>query len=343
MIHTKPRACRLAGPRWRAHSAEQMMRLRLIFALACLPAWVGCLATDHKVEPAKLGTASRTSAMLAVIDQPGPIAFETVASADWSVDRSGLINLDNAKAKAAGLKDGLEPIQLFFHAVEHPTKGLFIVDTGAERALRDDPEHAGLSGMAANAFGVDRMKVKVPLADYLAKRGKPLAGVLLTHMHADHIAGTPDVPAGTPIYAGPHEATSRAFMNVFTQSLTDKLFAKQGPISELAFSPDPDQRFDGVIDLFGDGSLWALYVPGHTPGSVAYVARTTSGPVLMTGDTCHTAWGWNNDVEPGSFTTDRPANIESLARLRRLVREHPAIAVRLGHQSLQPSAPTAQR
>jgi N-acyl homoserine lactone hydrolase len=320
-----------------------MKRSRLISVLLFAPLGAACIATDHQVEPAKLGVSSRTSAMLAVIDQPGPIAFETIQSADWSVDRGGLINLENPKAKAAGLKDELEPIQLFFHALEHPTKGLFIVDTGAERALRDDKEHAGLSGMAAKAFGVERMKVKLPLADYLAKRGKPLAGVLLTHMHADHIAGIPDVPLGTPIYAGPGEATSRAFLNLFTQSLTDRLFAKQAPISVLGFSPDPDQRFDGVVDLLGDGSLWALHVPGHTPGSVAYLARTTSGPVLMTGDTCHTAWGWNNDVEPGSFTTDRAKNIESLGRLRRLVREHPAITVRLGHQSLQPSAATVQR
>lgn len=302
--------------------------LLVVFVAACLP-------TDHAVEQTKLGNASKTSALLEVIDKPGPIAFETVVSADWSVDRSGLINLDNPRAKAAGLKDGLEPIQLFFYAFVHPTKGLFIVDTGVDRALRDDPSHAGLSGMAANAFGVDRMKVKLPLGEYLAKAGKPLAGVFLTHMHADHVAGMLDVPAGTPIYVGPHEASFRAFMNVFTQSLTNKLFAKQGPIHELEFAPDADQRFEGVVDVFGDGSFWALYVPGHTPGSLAFVARTTAGSVLMTGDTCHTVWGWKNDVEPGSFTADRPKNIESLARLRRLAAEHPSVSVRLGHQAMK--------
>lgn len=301
--------------------------LSLLFVVACSP-------TDHAVEQTKLGNASQTSALLAVIDQPGPLSLETVASADWSVDRSGLINLDNPRAKAAGLKDGLEPIQLFFHAFVHPSKGLVIVDTGVDRALRDDPEHAGLNGLAAKAFGVDRMKVDLPLGDYLAKAGKPLAGVFLTHMHADHISGMLDVPAGTPIYVGPHEASFRAFMNAVTQSLTNKLFAKQGPIHELQFSPDADRRFEGVVDVLGDGSFWALYVPGHTPGSLAFLARTTAGPVLMTGDTCHTAWGWNNDVEPGSFTADRAKNADSLAKLRRLVREHPSVSVRLGHQAL---------
>jgi hypothetical protein len=63
----------------------------------------------------------------------------------------------------------------------------------------------------------------------------------------------------------------------------------------------------------------------------------------MTGDTCHTAWGWNNDVEPGSFTMDRKQNIVSLERLRRLAREHPAMAVRLGHQWLGTPAATVAR
>jgi glyoxylase-like metal-dependent hydrolase (beta-lactamase superfamily II) len=89
-----------------------------------------------------------------------------------------------------------------------------------------------------------------------------------------------------------------------------------------------------VLDVFGDGSLWALWTPGHTPGSTAYLARTTTGPVLFTGDTCHTAWGWHNQVEPGSFTADHARNAESLGRLEALVREHPQIDVRLGHQYL---------
>ncbi len=54
--------------------------------------------------------------------------------------------------------------------------------------------------------------------------------------------------------------------------------------------------------------------------------------MLFTGDTSHTRWGWENDVEPGTFTADQARNADSLARLRRLVQEHPEIDVRLGHQ-----------
>lgn len=297
-----------------------------------------CTLTTHPVQPAELGAARSTDDLLAVIDRPGPIQVESVSSADWSIDRKGLIDLDDPKAKAAQLKDGLEPIQIYFHALRHPQHGLFIVDTGVESALRDAPERAVVSGMLANAFGVERMDIHMPLGEYLGDAHEALRGVLLTHLHADHILGLPDVPRTAAIYAGPGEAHARGIQNLVIQDVTDSLFADKAPLQELRFAPDRSGRFEGVLDLFGDGSLWALAVPGHTPGSVAYLARTPDGPVLMTGDTCHTAWGWQNGVAPGSFSANPEQNAVSLKRLKRLVREHPTISVRLGHQAL-PATP----
>lgn len=307
--------------------------MRFVFLCLCLSLGA-CRLTTHAVQASELGTPSSSEALLAVIDQPGPLQLESVNSSDWTIDRQGLINLEHPKAKAAGLKEGLEPIQIYFHALRHPERGLYIVDTGVERALRDDPEHAALGGMAANAFGVERMDIHKPLGDYLKAAGTPLRGVFLTHLHADHILGMPDVPEDAEIYAGPGEASQRALPNIVVQGLTNHLFEHNAPLQELQFKPDSSGRFAGVIDLFGDKSFWAIAVPGHTIGSVAYLARTTQGSVLITGDTCHTAWGWQNEVEPGTFTTDREKNAHNLKRLVQLVREHPAISVRLGHQAL---------
>jgi glyoxylase-like metal-dependent hydrolase (beta-lactamase superfamily II) len=87
-----------------------------------------------------------------------------------------------------------------------------------------------------------------------------------------------------------------------------------------------------TINSADDGSAFAISVPGHTPGSTAYVLRTPKGPILLTGDTCHTRWGWEHSVEPGSYTADQPTNRKSLLLLEELVRRHPAMDVRLGHQ-----------
>jgi glyoxylase-like metal-dependent hydrolase (beta-lactamase superfamily II) len=303
----------------------------LILALPALAG--GCAITSHAHQRATLGVPRRASDLLAVIDQPGPIELTTVNSTDWAVDRSGLINLDHPTARAAHLKDEPEPIRVFFHAVRHPERGLFIVDSGVERALRDAPKRAAIRGLVASYMHLEKMNFQAPLGDWLATQHEPLRGVFLTHLHLDHAAGIPDVPADVPIYTGPGDLDERTVNNMMVRPTLNRMLAGHRPLEEWPFTADPDHRFSGVLDVFGDGSFWAIHVPGHTAGSTAYLARTPRGPVLLAGDTSHTVWGWEHDVEPGSFTADHAANADSLARLRRLVKEHPAIDVRLGHQS----------
>lgn len=306
--------------------------LHLLAGAALASALAGCTVTGHPEAPSDLGTARAEADLLAVIDRPGPLAVETVVSADWAVDRGGLLNLESPKARAAGLADGPEPIQIYFHAIRHPTRGTFLVDTGVERALRDAPDRAAFRGLAARFMHVDRLVVRRPLGDWLAAESSPVSGVLLTHLHLDHLTGMPDLPAGTPLYAGPGEATTRGLLNAFVRGATDRALDAKGAIRAWPFRRDATGRLDGVVDVFGDGTLWALLLPGHTPGSTAYLARTPSGPVLLTGDVCHTRWGWDHGVEPGGFNGDSDAARVSFERLRAFAAEHPRMSVRLGHQ-----------
>jgi N-acyl homoserine lactone hydrolase len=302
-----------------------------------------CAPTTHAVAPSTIGVPRSTADLAAVVDEPGPVTVETVVGADWQVDRSGLINLNHDKAVAAGLKDGPEPVIVPFHAIHHPTEGLYLVDTGVEKALRDAPEKAAVKGMLASFMHIDKMVFHTDTAAWIGRQKEPVRGVFLTHLHVDHISGMRDVPSSAIVYTGPGEATEKAFLHMFVRGVTDDALDGKGPVREWRFQPDPSGAFQGVIDVFGDRTVWALSVPGHTPGSTAYLARTPNGPVLMVGDACHTAWGWQHGVEPGTFSDDQKKSADSLARLERFVARHPRIDVRLGHQMLpqKPAAPTA--
>jgi glyoxylase-like metal-dependent hydrolase (beta-lactamase superfamily II) len=301
-------------------------------ALAVLVLVTGCKTSSHAVTPATLGTPSSTEALVALLDQPGPIELETVASADWEVPRAGLINLDNAQAKAAGLVDGPEPIQVYFHVLKHPTKGTWFVDSGMQSAYRDAPDTAAIRGLATSAMNLSKLKVHQSPGDWLKTHPEGVNGVLLTHLHLDHASGLPDLPASTAVYSGPGEAAASSFQNLVVQGNTDRELEGKGAINEWVYAADATGRFDGVLDVFGDGSVFALLVPGHTPGSTAYLVRTTKGPVLLTGDACHTRWGWDHDVEPGTFSGEIARSAVSFKKLKGFVAEHPAIDVRLGHQ-----------
>jgi N-acyl homoserine lactone hydrolase len=120
--------------------------------------------------------------------------------------------------------------------------------------------------------------------------------------------------------------------DVVLRSNIARLLDGHDAIGEWRFAPDPAGRFDGVVDVFSDGSVWAIGVPGHTPGSTAYLVRTGQGPVLLTGDASHTRWGWENDVEPGTYSDDPARSAASLRKLRAFAADHPDVEVRFGHQ-----------
>ncbi len=310
-----------------------MTSLRLATLGVALPLWLSaCAYSGHSVRVAELGVPRSSRAMEAVLDLPGTVTVETVVSADWYVPLSGLLNLDHPKAKAAGLHDRDEPMHIYFHALRHPSRGLFVVDTGVPRAFRDDPPASGVGWLVRRELHLEKMVFHVPFGDWLARQPDKLAGVFLTHLHIDHIAGMPDVPKGTAIYAGPGETDYRAMVHLLLAGSVDGLLQGHAAIGAWQFRADADGELAGVLDVFGDGMVWALHVPGHTPGSTAYVVRTPAGPVLLVGDTCHTRWGWDNSVEPGDYTRDQAQNAASLAKLRALAARHPTLKVRLGHQ-----------
>lgn len=113
------------------------------------------------------------------------------------------------------------------------------------------------------------------------------------------------MPAGTPVYTGPGEASDRAFVNLVVQGNSDRALAGKPPLSEWTYAREDAGLFDGAVDIFGDGSVWALWLPGHTPGTTAYLVRSTKGPVLLAGTSATPAGAGSTTWSPARSTTTR--------------------------------------
>jgi glyoxylase-like metal-dependent hydrolase (beta-lactamase superfamily II) len=273
------------------------------------------------------------------LDEPGPISFEKHVAADWVIPRKGLINLHHEEAKAHGLENGPEAIQVYFYILTHPEHGSFMVDSGVARSVKER-KNMPVRFPVTMALPLGDLEVHLDTKTYLESRNTPLSGVFLTHLHLDHILGLTDVPRDVPLYVGPGEADDERFTHLFmrpTTNLNLKGFSalRQWQVIEEKHTPFP------YVDIFRDGSVLGLHIPGHTQGSMAFVARTTQGPVLLVGDGSHTVWGWEHGVEPGTFNTDMEEAATSLDRLKAFALAHPHLDVHLGHQSIDHEQPGA--
>lgn len=301
---------------------------RLVSAVVFLLLSASCAFTTHPTKTERITTPRTPTSWSDALSGSARLEWEPVLSAKWKVERKGLINLERAEAKDLP-KDEMD-IVLPVHVLRHPTRGTFIIDTGISQGLKDGT--GGGIGWPVSSF-LGAMKPEESLASILKRQPAPLAGVFFTHLHLDHVLGLPDVPAGTPLYTGPGETTPTSFQNAFLRGTYANLFKGQQATTELDVSQGVGiGSVKHAIDFFGDGSLWVIASPGHTPGSLAYVANTSKGAVLFAGDTSHTRWGWENQVEPGEFTGDHAQNVESLSQLASIAKELSALTVMTGHE-----------
>lgn len=220
--------------------------------------------------------------------------------------------------------------------IVHPQEGVVLFDTGYDAAFfaatRPLPER--LYRLATPVY----LDARESIVDQLAARGiaaDAVRHVVLSHFHGDHVAGLHHFAAAKLhcARAGLRDLRARGRFGSARRGLLPALvpaaigaafFEDAAPVAlPSAFRP-----FDRGADLFGDGALIAVELPGHCPGHWGLALRLEDDRhTLMVADAAWSVTAIERNLPPPApvarLLGDAVAQRRTLDALHRLHTERP--------------------
>jgi N-acyl homoserine lactone hydrolase len=265
-----------------------------------------------------------------VLAHPREISLTTFQTGVVHMD--ACLNLDPASPRQVDCDHRPRDLAVLVHWIRHPKFGDVLIDTGFDDSFAKHPPYGNYNG-AMSFFNwvngvTNRQAPGEDLAAQLAQRNVHPKAVFFTHLHPDHTGGVLALGPQTEYIFGQAEASFLARAAVANHFPADSKF------STIDFSAAPAMAPVGPsVDLFGDGSFWAISAPGHTDDDIAYLINALA-PVLLTGDASHFAWAFKTGVAPRGWDKAGTARgYLSLEQLRAFARTYPSVKLIYGHET----------
>jgi glyoxylase-like metal-dependent hydrolase (beta-lactamase superfamily II) len=132
----------------------------------------------------------------------------------------------------------------------------------------------------------------------------------ISHYHGDHTGQVGSFPTSTLLIG-------KGDWNVLTDPKSAAI-ANPASFANWISGGGKVEPVVGDKDVFGDGSVIMLNMPGHTPGHHSLLVKLKDmGNVLITGDVSHFRENYDGDGVP-TFNTDRAQSIASIDRFKKL-------------------------
>jgi len=219
-------------------------------------------------------------------------------------------------------------------AVKHPSAGWLIIDPAFGKSIADDLARAGpiFMGIMGDAHP------KQPLVDVMTNAGLSPSDVqyaVITHAHWDHTGALGDLPNAKVLLPRTEMEWTGPFKGFFDHGvMTHHLRRAKEHLFVYDFKGPALDGFDKSYDLFGDGSVVAVPLPGHTPGSVGILVRGPEGVTyLFSGDTTWTSRGVEKPAHKMARAFDEDLDVlsQSIARLHAFSEYRPDVKVIPAH------------
>lgn len=230
--------------------------------------------------------------------------------------------------------------------IVHPTEGAILYDTGYAPHFIDAtaafPERAYRWATPVALPQAQRLEVQLAACGL---RPSDIRWCLVSHFHADHIAGLRDLPSARFVCMREDLEGMRAMSrlrglrNGWLPALVPDDFdarvryAGDGIARAL---PAPWTTLGEGVDLFGDGSLFAVAMPGHAPRQMGLCLRDAQDrAVLLCADACWSHLTFRERRLPTwparLVTHDWAAYVRTVERLHALARTAPDVAILPSH------------
>lgn len=220
--------------------------------------------------------------------------------------------------------------------IGHP-KALFLYDTGLSSEI--DTYLVDQSLFFRKTLG--HFQLEQTLGSHLKERGierSDLDFVLLSHLHWDHVSGIPDI-RGVPLRINrvEYEAAKLGLLDA-GNGLVQRLLG-DNPIEFFDCAGPTYEGFRSSFDVFGDGSIILVPLPGHTAGNTGMFVNRSNGPRLfLLGDA---AWVSQNYLRPTTMhpfiwsrvTSDDATARQTLIDLHYYALRHPEIPLIAMHDA----------
>ena len=187
------------------------------------------------------------------------------------------------------------------------TNSCYLIRNGDQALLWDTGFPAAIKGKRTD-MGALVVTLDKTIAEQLATLGLKPADidiVGISHMHGDHTGQAKEFPTAKLLIGKGDFELSKGANDPF------------GPWRAAGAKVQTMHGRD--VDVFGDGSVMALNLPGHTPDHMALLVRLASGNVLLSGDLYHAAEAREKKGVP-PFNTSRAETLASMDRFERLAK-----------------------
>ena len=260
-----------------------------------------------------------------ILSHPQPITIRTYSTGINQTTLGGIMNLEHEKAQ--NIADKVIDIPVNVGLVQHQDFGAYLIDAGLDGSYVDNPYGTMKGIMVEPYLAKGSQKPNTHIAAILEQEKIQLQGVWLTHLHMDHTAGIVDLPKDIPYVAGKNEryVNFRFFMQSDHLAGIDEL--QEIDFAEGIVLPPLGK----AIDVFGDGSLWAISSSGHSAGHVLFLINGIDEQVLFTGDACNDHYQFETGIGPGTYSSDLEGGQEVLERIILFKERYPEVKLVYGH------------